>query len=79
MTLPLREIVRRFGSQQRLADALGVSRQTVKMWCIRGEVSADYIVPFCNVVGSRPEEVSPLAAQVVKLSKSFRRSHKRDC
>lgn len=75
MSLPVREIIKRFGSQQRLADALGVSRQTVKVWCTKNEVSSDYVVQFCNVTGCKPEEIPSFAADVIRLSRASRRGH----
>lgn len=59
--------VKRVGSQQKVADILGVSRQTVKMWVKSGSVSRDYVVPFCRLTGENPRNVSKFAAEILDL------------
>lgn len=59
--------VKRIGSQQKVADRLGVSRQAVKMWVKSGSVSRDYVVPFCRLTGENPRNVSRFAAEILDL------------
>lgn len=59
--------VKRVGSQQKVADLLGVSRQTVKMWVKSGNVSRDYVVPFCRLTKEDPRNVSKFAAEILDL------------
>lgn len=66
----IKNAVRRFGTQQQLADALGVSRQTVKMWIMRGYVTPGYLLDFCRLTGARPENVNQFAADILQSKRS---------
>lgn len=61
--------VRMFGTQRQLADALGVSRQTVKMWIMRGYVTPAYLLKFCKLTGAKPERVNPFAADILRTKR----------
>ena len=62
----IKNAVRGFGTQQQLANALGVSRQTVKMWIMRGYVTPAHLLRFCRLTGARPESVNPFAADIIR-------------
>lgn len=59
----VRDAISRYGTQQKLADDLGISRQTVKR---------NYLAPFCRLTGCKPEEVSQFAADVLQMIKTSR-------
>ena len=63
----VRDAISRYGTQQKLADDLGISRQTVK-----NSVTRNYLAPFCRLTGCKPEEVSQFAADVLQMIKTSR-------
>lgn len=42
----VRDAISRYGTQQKLADDLGISRQTVKRWVSKNSVTRNYLAPF---------------------------------
>ena len=68
----VREAIARYGTQQKLANDLGISRQTVKRWVSNNSVTRNYLVPFCRLTGCKPEEVSQFAADVVQMIRTTR-------
>lgn len=68
----VRDAIARYGTQQKLADDLGISRQTVKRWVSKNSVTRNYLAPFCRLTGCKPEEVSQFAADVVQMIRTTR-------
>lgn len=71
-TVSVRDAIAKYGTQQKLADDLGISRQTVKRWVSNNSVTRNYLAPFCRLTGCKPEEVSQFAADVVQMIRSAR-------
>lgn len=69
-TVSVRDAIAKYGTQQKLADDLGISRQTVKRWVSNNSVTRNYLAPFCRLTGCKPEEVSQFAADVVQMIRS---------
>ena len=65
----VRDAIARYGSQQDVADALGVSRQSVKAWVKQGAVTPAYVLPFCQLTGVRPEVINEFARDVVLFNR----------
>lgn len=57
----IRNAIRELGTQQEFAEKIGVDRQTVKMWLLRGEVSKNFLFKFCDLTGVKPSEVNQFA------------------
>lgn len=68
----VRDAIARYGTQQKLADDLGISRQTVKRWVSNNSVTRNYLAQFCRLTGCKPEEVSQFAADVVRMIRANR-------
>lgn len=68
----VRDAIARYGTQQKLADDLGISRQTVKRWVSKNSVTRNYLAPFCRLTGCKPEEVSQFAADILRMTKTIR-------
>ena len=68
----VRDAISRYGTQQKLADDLGISRQTVKRGVSKNSVTRNYLAPFCRLTGCKPEEVSQFAADVLQMIKTSR-------
>ena len=67
-TVSVKEAIRKVGTQQHVADLLRVSRQTVKVWVSSNRVSPRYVVQFCTITGTTPEQVNGFAKAVITYS-----------
>lgn len=65
-TLCVRDVVRTIGTQQEVADRMGVSRQSVKMWCTRNSVPIARVAKLAQLAGVRPELLNPQLAKIAK-------------
>lgn len=64
-TLSVRDVVRTIGTQQDVADRMGVSRQSVKMWCAKNCVPIARIEKLAKMAGVRPEHLNPQIAKLI--------------
>lgn len=78
MTHSVKSLIQSVGTIRQVADLLGVSRQTVHRWIRRNRISPDYVIPFCQITGARPETVNEFAERLAcfSYSKKSRRKPK---
>jgi len=68
-TISVKKAISKVGTQQQMADFLGVSRQTIKVWVRNNRVSPNYVVRFCQITGLTPEQVNGFAKDVLTFKK----------
>ena len=68
-TSSVKKAISKVGTQQQMADFLGVSRQTIKVWVRNNRVSPNYVVRFCQITGLTPEQVNGFAKDVLTFKK----------
>ena len=52
------------GAQKEIAEALGVTRQTVRNWCISGSVSPEYLERFASLTETNARDMNSLTRRV---------------
>lgn len=52
------------GAQKDIAERLGVTRQTVRNWCISNSVSLDHVEEFARLTGAKASDLNRLTRRV---------------
>lgn len=52
------------GAQKDIAERLGVTRQTVRNWCVSNSVSLDYVEEFARITGAKASDLNKLTRRV---------------
>ena len=52
------------GAQKDIAERLGVTRQTVRNWCISNSVSPEYVEEFARLTGAKASDLNRLTRRV---------------
>ena len=52
------------GAQKEIAEQLGVTRQTVRNWCVSNSVSPEYVEEFARITGAKASDLNKLTRRV---------------
>ena len=52
------------GAQKDIAERLGVTRQTVRNWCVSNSVSPEYVEEFARLTGAKASDLNRLSRRV---------------
>lgn len=52
------------GAQKEIAEQLGVTRQTVRNWCVSNSVSPEHVQEFARLTGAKASDLNRLTRRV---------------
>lgn len=60
--------IRAFGTQEEVAQKMGVSRQSIKVWVRKDSVPLSRVKKLSEILGCKPEELNPDLRSLVQQS-----------